>query len=336
MADKIRIAVDAMGGDNAPAMVISGAEKALIRFPEVEYTFFGDEKQIKPLIEKHSSLKDKCTVIHTSDVVSNSDKPSVALRQGRKSSMALAINAVKKGEADSVISAGNTGALMAMGKIYLRMLDGVDRPAITTFFPTAKSEVVMLDLGANIECDENNLHQFAVMGEVFSKTVLGIKKPKVGLLNIGEEEQKGHEEIKKAAELLREDASIDYYGFVEGDDILKGEVNVVVADGFSGNVALKTIEGTAKFFNAMLKKTFKSSIMSMFGYLFARKAFNGLRAKMDPRKYNGAVLLGLKGVCVKSHGGTDAFGFSNAISVAHDMVKYGSNEEILKTLKEDK
>jgi phosphate acyltransferase len=333
MTKKIRIAVDAMGGDNAPFMVISGAEKALVRYPEIEYIFFGDEKKIKPLIEKHSALKGHHSVVHTDEVVSSHEKPSIALRQGKKSSMALAIKAVKNGDADSVVSAGNTGALMAMGKIYLRMLDGVARPAITTFFPTSKNDIVMLDLGANIECDENNLLQFAIMGEVFAQTVIGVKDPKVGLLNIGSEEAKGHDEIKKAAELLKEHPSIDYYGFVEGDDISKGTVDVIVADGFSGNIALKTMEGTARFFNSMLTRTFKSSVFSMLGYLFARKAFKKLKAKMDPRKYNGAVLLGLKGVCVKSHGGTDAFGFSNAVSVAHDMVKYKSNEEILKLLK---
>ncbi|MCV6599818.1 MAG: phosphate acyltransferase PlsX [Alphaproteobacteria bacterium] len=333
MKNKVRIAVDAMGGDNAPNMVIAGAEMALVRYPDVEYLFFGDEKQIKPLIEKHSKLKGHSTVIHTDDVVANHEKPSVALRQGKKSSMALAINAVKKGEADSIISAGNTGALMAMGKIYLRTLDGISRPAITTFFPTKKNEVVVLDLGANIECDESNLVEFAVMGEVFAKTILGVLNPRVALLNIGEEEQKGHEEIKKAAEILKEKEDVDYVGFVEGDDILKGNVDVIVADGFSGNIALKTIEGTLKFFNSMLKRTFKSGPMAILGYLFARKAFNNLRAQMDPRKYNGAVLLGLKGVCVKSHGGTDAFGFSSAISVAHDMVSHNSNEEIIKQIK---
>lgn len=332
MTKKIRIAVDAMGGDNAPNMVIAGAEMAAIRYPEVEYIFFGDEKQLKPLIEKHSKLKGKSSVVHTEDVVANEEKPSVALRQGKKSSMSLAINAVKKGEADSIVSAGNTGALMAMGKIYLRMLDGVSRPAITTFFPTTKNDIVMLDLGANIECDENNLHQFAIMGEIFSKTILGVKSPKVGLLNIGAEEQKGHEEIRKAADLIREDKNIDYYGFIEGDDISKGIVDVVVADGFAGNIALKTMEGTIRFFNTLLSRTFKSGILSIIGYLFARKAFNRLRTKMDPRKYNGAVLLGLKGVCVKSHGGTDAFGFSNALAVAHDMVKSKSNEQISKLI----
>jgi phosphate acyltransferase len=332
MTKKIRIAIDAMGGDNAPNMVIFGAEKAAIRFPEVEYIFFGDETKIKPLIEKHSGLKGKSTVVHTTEVVSPDDKASVALRQGQKSSMALAIKAVKTGEADSVVSAGNTGALMAMGKIYLRMLDGVSRPAITTFIPTARNEVVMLDLGANLECDEQMLLQFGIMGEVFAKTVLGIKNPTVGLLNIGSEEAKGHEEIKKAAELLKEEESVDYYGFVEGDDISKGTVDVIVADGFSGNIALKTMEGTIKFFSTMLTRTFKSGTLSIIGYLFARMAFTRLKTRMDPRKYNGAVLLGLKGVCVKSHGGTDAFGFSNAISVAHDMVKYASNEEITKII----
>jgi len=338
MTDKIVIAVDAMGGDNAPAMVISGAEQAAIRFPEIEYLFFGDEKQIRPLVEKYSAIKDKFKIIHTDEVISNDEKPSVALRKGKNSSMSLAIKAVKDGEADSVVSAGNTGALMAVGKVYLRMLDGVSRPAITTFFPTLKNDLVMLDLGANVECDESNLVQFSVMGKIFSQTVLGVKTPRVGLLNIGVEEQKGHEEIKKAGDILKEHDFVNYTGFVEGDDISKGSVDVIVADGFSGNVALKTMEGTAKFFSIMLSKTFKSSLFSIIGYLFARGAMNRLKSKMDPRKYNGAVLLGLKGVCVKSHGGTDAFGFSNAISVARDMVASKSNdlikEEILKVSSE--
>jgi glycerol-3-phosphate acyltransferase PlsX len=191
----------------------------------------------------------------------------------------------------------------------------------------------MLDLGANIECSEENLVQFAIMGKDFSQTILGVKNPTVGLLNIGEEDQKGHDEIKKTAQLLRENEDINYYGFVEGDDISKGTVDVVVADGFSGNIALKTMEGTAKFFSLMLTKTFKSSILSMVGYFFARNAFKKLKAKMDPRRYNGAVLLGLRGVCVKSHGGTDAFGFSCAINVARDMVKNKSNDIITQLIK---
>src|SRR5579883_2132393 len=239
-----------MGGDHAPEMVIAGANLAHRRFPDVHFLLFGDEARISPLLDRNAVLKPLCEIRHTPDFVANEDKPSVALRSGRRSSMRLAIDAVEGGEAAAVVSAGNTGALMAMSKIVLRMVPGIDRPAIASYFPTMRGESVMLDLGANVECDADNLVQFAVMGEVFARTVLGVSQPSIGLLNVGSEEQKGHEEVRAAATLLRNtDLPVHFHGFVEGDDITAGTVDVVVTDGFSGNIALKTAEGTAKLYS---------------------------------------------------------------------------------------
>jgi len=323
------IALDAMGGDHAPDMVVVGADMARTRCPGVRYLFFGDEARIRPLLEKYPALLPISTIRHTPDVVTGDTKPSVALRTGRNSSMRLAINAVAAGEAACVVSAGNTGALMAMAKFVLKTLPGIDRPAIASFFPTLRGESVMLDLGANLECDAENLLQFAVMGTVFSRTVLGVLQPTVGLLNVGSEEQKGHEQIRQAATALRESPlARNFHGFIEGNDIGAGTVDVIVTDGFTGNVALKTAEGTAKLMNEFLRRTFRSSLLAKLGYLLARNAFLKLKARMDPRRYNGAMFLGLQGVCVKSHGGTDAVGFGNAIGVACDLVQHGFNEKI--------
>ncbi|MGH6630290.1 MAG: phosphate acyltransferase PlsX, partial [Burkholderiales bacterium] len=270
------------------------------------------------------------TVRHAETEVKMEDKPSQALRAGRKSSMRLAIDAVHDGEASAIVSAGNTGALMAMAKFVLRTLPGIDRPAIASFFPTIRSESVMLDLGANVQCDATNLVQFAVMGSVFASTVLGVREPSIGLLNVGTEEMKGHEEVRVAAQILRDSWHLpgSFHGFVEGDDIARGTVDVVVTDGFTGNVALKTIEGTVKLYGTFLRQSFKSSWMAGIGYLMARPALNALRARVDPRRYNGAIFMGLNGICVKSHGGTDAFGFANAIGVAVDMVANGAIEKM--------
>ena len=243
--------------------------------------------------------------------------------------MWLAIEAVKEGEAAGVVSAGNTGALMAMAMLQLRTLPGIDRPAIASFFPTLKGESVMLDLGANVECDANNLVQFAVMGEVFSRCVLGLTQPTIGLLNVGTEEVKGHEELKFAAQILRQsNLPIRFHGFVEGNDIAGGTVDVIVTDGFSGNVALKTAEGTAKLISQFLREAFKSSLAARLGYVLARRGLMKLQRRVDPRRYNGAMFVGLNGICVKSHGGTDALGFANAIGVAHDMAAGNFNERI--------
>jgi glycerol-3-phosphate acyltransferase PlsX len=257
------------------------------------------------------------------------DKPSQALRSGRGSSMRLSIDAVHNGEAAAVVSAGNTGALMAMAKFVLKTMPGIDRPAIASFFPTLRSESVMLDLGANVQCDADNLVQFAVMGNVFARTVLGVREPTMGLLNVGSEELKGHDAVKVAHGILRQ-ATLPgkFVGFVEGDDITRGTVDVIVTDGFTGNVALKSIEGAVKLYSHFLRQTFKSSWIAGIGYLLARPAMNALRARVDPRRYNGAIFMGLNGVCVKSHGGTDAFGFANAIGVAVDMVTNGATEKM--------
>jgi glycerol-3-phosphate acyltransferase PlsX len=315
-----------MGGDNAPEMVIRGADIARERFPDAHFLFFGDEARLKPMIDRLPGLSAVSTIRHAETEVRMEDKPGQALRAGRKSSMRLAIDAVQSGEAAAIVSAGNTGALMAMAKTVLRTLPGIDRPAIASFFPTIRSESVMLDLGANVQCDATNLVQFAVMGSVFARTVLGVREPSIGLLNVGTEEMKGHEEVRGAAQILRAAPHLPgtFHGFVEGDDIARGTVDVFVTDGFTGNVALKTIEGTVRLYAQFLRHSFKSSWMAGIGYMMARPALNALRARLDPRRYNGAIFMGLNGICVKSHGGTDAFGFANAIGVAVDMVANGA------------
>ena len=329
MADNYTLSIDAMGGDAAPAMVVEGVAMASKQMPDVRFLLFGDENQINPLLEKFPAAARVVTVRHTEDVVKNDDKPAQALRGRRTSSMRLAINAVADGEAAGVISAGNTGALMAMAKFVLKTLPGIDRPAIATYFPTQRSESVMLDLGANIECDAANLVQFAVMGEVFARNVLGLEKPSVGILNVGVEDLKGNSEVKEAAAILQEaHLPIKFHGFVEGDDIGAGTVDVVVTDGFTGNVALKTAEGTAKLFGHALKQALTSSPLAILGALLAKPALNRLKMHLDPRRYNGAMFLGLNGICIKSHGGTDAYGFAHAIEVARNLIANSINDSI--------
>jgi glycerol-3-phosphate acyltransferase PlsX len=310
-------------------MVVAGAALARKRMPNVRFLMFGDADSLNPLLAKEPALAAVTTVHHTKERIGSNDRPSTAIKSGRNSSMRLAIDAVHDGAASCVVSAGNTGALMAIAKYVLKTLPGIDRPAIATFFPTLRGECCMLDLGANVQCDANNLVQFAVMGEVFARTVLGFEQPTIGLLNIGVEDLKGNEEVREAAAILRDsDLPIAFKGFVEGDDIGAGTVDVVVTDGFTGNVALKTAEGTINFYTKMLKQAFVSSWVARLGYLLARGAINNLRTKMDPRRYNGAMLLGLNGIVVKSHGGTDAVGFANAIGVAADMVVHGFQSKI--------
>jgi phosphate acyltransferase len=325
----ITIALDAMGGDAAPGIVLKGADIARQRYPDVDYLMFGAEERVRPLLVKLPALNSRVALIHTNEIVADDAKPSAALRGGRGSSMRLAIDAVADGRADGVVSAGNTGALMAMAKFVLKMLPGIDRPAIASFFPTQRGESVMLDLGANVECDAENLVQFALMGDVFARTVLGLIEPTVGLLNVGEEDLKGNDAVRGASARLRlEMTPIRFFGFVEGDDIAAGTVDVVVTDGFTGNVAVKTAEGTAKLFTEFLEAAFRHSLSARIGYLFARGALRKLRMRCDPRRYNGAMLLGLNGIAVKSHGSTDAFGFANAIGVAIDMKVNGFLDKI--------
>mgnify|MGYP001194486901 FL=1 len=329
MTGRLTIALDAMGGDQAPDIVVRGAGIARERFPDVRFLLFGDEAEIRPLLDAVPRLRDACEVRHTAERILADTKPSAALRNGRGSSMWMAIEAVRSGEAGAVVSAGNTGALMAIAKFVLRMPRGVDRPAIASFFPTLRGESAMLDLGANVECDAHNLVQFAVMGAIFARSVLGIDRPTVGLLNVGAEEVKGNEAVRAAAAALRATPlPLRFEGFVEGNDIAAGAVDVVVTDGFTGNVALKTAEGTAHLYAEFLREAFRSSLLASIGYLLARPTLRKLRERLDPRRYNGAVFLGLNGVAVKSHGGSDAFAFGNAVGVAVDMVRHGFLEGV--------
>ena len=324
MPQKVRIALDAMGGDVGASVVIPGAAIALNRRPDTEFLLFGDRARIEPELQKHPALKAAARVIHTDVAVSMHDKPSQALRRGRKtSSMWLAIEAVKKGEADVAISAGNTGALMAMARFCLRTVPGIDRPAIAAVLPTKKGDSVVLDLGATIGGDAQHLVEMAVMGGAMASVLFDLQRPSVGLLNIGVEEVKGHEEIREAAELLRAMnlPQLEYVGFVEGDGISKGAADVIVSEGFSGNIALKVAEGTARQIGDFLRAEISKSWMAKIGYMFARGAFRALRDKLDPNKLNGGVLLGLTGMVVKSHGGTDAEGFAYAINVGYETAR---------------
>ena len=334
MTKPTTLALDAMGGDNAPAQLIGGIELARERFPDLRFIVVGDERKIAPMIAGKARLAEACEIRHTTDAITDSDKPSQALRRGTNSSMRLAIDAVRDGEAQGVVSAGNTGALLAVAMFVLKTLPGIDRPAITSFFPTIGGETVMLDLGANIDCDADNLIQFAVMGTAFARVVLGIERPRVALLNVGAEELKGHEALKTGAEVLRltDSPAMEFIGYVEGDGILTGRTDVVVTDGFTGNVALKTVEGTARTVTAFLRGALRRSLMSRLGYLLARGAIAALRERIDPRIYNGAMFVGLNGIVVKSHGGTDAMGFASAIGVAHDMARGGINDRIIEDL----
>lgn len=330
---KIVIALDGMGGDKAPDMVVRGADIARQRYPDAYFLLYGDTQRLQTLVDSTRWLKQSCEIIAAADIVTNDDKPTAALRKRKTSSMGMAIEAVADGRAACVVSAGNTGALLATSTVGLRTLPGVRRPALCTFLPSARGETAMLDLGANLQCDANNLVEFAVMGSVFAKSVLGIDDPTVGLLNVGAEEGKGHEALRDAAAMLRVDGSpVRFHGFVEGNDIGDGTVDVVVTDGFTGNVALKTIEGTAKVYTGFVRQAFNTSTLAKLGYLLANSAWKKLRQRVDPRRYNGGVFLGLNGVCVKSHGGTDELGFAYALGVAVDLVKYHFNDKLVDEL----
>ncbi len=317
----LTIALDGMGGDHGAETVIGGAELASIRHPDIRFLIFGDEAKMRPVLDKYPRVAAVSEIVHTTVSIGMDDKPSQALRRGRKtSSMWLAIDAVKTGKAQAALSAGNTGALMAMAKVILKTMPNVERPALAALWPTARGESVVLDLGATIGPDAFQLVQFAVMGEAFARVIFSLERPTVGLLNVGQEEVKGTEQVKDAAQMLR-DAGLpmQFHGFVEGDDISKGTVDVVVTDGYTGNIALKTAEGTVRLVVEFLRSALRSSLMSRLGYLFAQGAFKALSKKLDPRASNGAVFLGLNGIVVKSHGGTDAEGFAYAIDVAVDV-----------------
>ena len=324
MPQKVRIALDAMGGDFGASVVIPGAAISLTRHPGSEFLLFGDRALIDAQLARHPAMKAASRVIHTDVAVSMNDKPSQALRRGRKtSSMWLAIDAVKKGEADVAVSAGNTGALMAMGRFCLRMLPGIERPALAAIWPTARGDSVILDVGATIGGDAQHIKTLALMGGAMASVLFDLERPTVGLLNIGTEEMKGREEIREAAELLRaaDFPQLDFIGFIEGGGIGKGAADVIVTEGFSGNISIKVAEGTARQITEFLRSAMSSTWRSKIGFLFAKNAFKALKDKLDPNKSNGGVLLGLKGVVVKSHGGINAEGFAYAVDVGYEMVR---------------
>ena len=318
-----RIAIDAMGGDTGPAAMVAGMARARRKHPGICFEVFGDEALIASELERYPGVKDAVNIHHTTDSIAASEKPSQAIRRARTTSMGMAINAVKDGQADAALSGGNTGALMAMSKLALRTMPGIDRPALAALLPTlGDTDLVMLDLGANTECDAQNLVQFAVMGSAYARTVLGLKRPRVKLLNIGTEELKGTDELKEAAALLR-DADylpMTFSGFTEGDQLSRGNVDVVVTDGFSGNIALKTAEGTARFVTDLLRRAFTSSLRSKAGFALSKPALHMLKVHLDPNNHNGAVFLGLNGLVVKSHGSANPKGVANAIGVSASMV----------------
>lgn len=329
-----RIAIDAMGGDSGPAVMLEGAARAHQRRDDLTFQLFGDEAKIGEALKPWPDLARVSTIVHCEDVIAGTDKPSQAIRRARTSSMGRAIAAVKDGAADAVVSGGNTGAMMAMAKLALRTLPGIDRPALAALLPTlGDNDLVMLDLGANTECDANNLVQFAVMGAAYARVVLDLAEPRVQLLNIGTEAMKGTDELKDAAAVLHKADTLRmrFDGFIEGDKIARGDVDVVVTDGFSGNIALKTIEGTARFVTDLLRRAFSSSVRSRIGFLISRPATELLRHHLDPNNHNGAVFLGLNGLVVKSHGSADPAGVANAIRVAARMVR----EDLTRKITED-
>ena len=324
MAQIVRIALDAMGGDFGPAVTVAGAARALDKHPDSRFLLVGDETTIHAELAKHPRLAKISEVRHASVAIRMDDKPSQALRQGRRvSSMWIAIEAVKKGEADVAVSAGNTGALMAMAKICLRMMSRIDRPALACLWPTLRGQSVVLEVGASMGANAAHLVDLAIMGSAMASIILGLDRPTVGLLNVGTEEIKGVEEVKDAAQILRDSSlpGLAYAGFVEGDGIGRGDVDVVVTEGFTGNITLKTAEGTAKQISAYLKQAMGGSLLAKIGYLLARGAFQQLRGRMDTRSINGGVFLGLEGIVIKSHGGADAVGFARAVEIGYEMAR---------------
>ena len=335
MTNKVTISVDAMGGDNAPRAVIHGAYLALREHPDTRFIFHGRQEQIAPLLEEFPDLKGASTVRHAENVIAMDEKPSQALRKGKgTSSMWMTIQAVKDKEADVAISGGNTGALMAMATFCLRPMQGISRPGIAAIWPTLRRDIIVLDMGATIGADARQLVDYAILGSALARCLFDDDAPTVGLLNVGTEEGKGLDYIKEAGKILG-DASgsgFTYHGFVEGDDIGKGTVDVVVTEGFVGNIALKTAEGTARQVGTYLRIALTSSLMSKIGALFASSALKALRRKMDPRTVNGGVFMGLNGIVIKSHGGTDEIGYRSALNLSYEMARSKLIDKIGETM----
>ena len=315
------ISIDAMGGDNSPKVVIEGLNLAHKRNPDIRFLVYGDEIKVNQEMERFPSLKAVCQIFHTEEFVHNEDKPSHVIRN-RATSMYQAVEAVKRGDAQAVVSAGNTGALMAISKMVLKTIHKIHRPAIVSIMPRQEGCYVMLDLGANTECNGINLAEFAIMGNIFAKYALGLNSPRVALMNIGAEEMKGKEEIHNAASIIKNsNLNLNFIGYIEPHEIPQNKADVVVADGFSGNIALKSVEGTSRLIMRIIKQSIKESFFAKLGIPFMLGAMKKLKNKMDPRLYNGAMFVGLNGLSVKSHGGTDAFGFSIAIENAARLVR---------------
>lgn len=322
-----------MGGDHGPSVTVPGLAAATKLYPDVRFLLHGDERAIGPELAK-CGLKDACEVRHTETAVAMDEKPAVAMRRGKGTSMWNAVEAIREGQAHAAVSAGNTGALMAISMLILRMAAGIHRPAIVASWPTMRGITAVLDVGANVESDAEQLVEFAIMGAAFHHAVHGSDRPTVGLLNVGSEDQKGHEEVREAHGLLRATTfDLDYRGFVEGNDIAKGTVDVIVTDGFTGNVTLKAAEGLARFFTNELKRTLTSGPLAITGALIASGALKKMRQRLDPGAVNGGPLLGLNGIVVKSHGGADANGFASAIRVAVELARSDFAAEIERNMK---
>lgn len=331
MKKNITISVDAMGGANAPQCVIAALEEFSITARDIHFLIFGKEDILRKKIEKTLFLKNRCDVIDSPDVVSDEEQPIKAMKAGKKSSMYMAIEAVKDGRAHACVSGGNTGALMVMSKLSLGSLEGIKRPAIVNVFPSLNKGTVILDLGANAECDATNLFQFALMGHCFAKVVLNVKSPSIGILNVGTEDYKGRD-VEKATYKLLEHSGLNFYGHVEGYDLTHGTVDVVVTDGFTGNIAIKVSEGTAKICQSFIKEAFNSSWLTKIAALISKDSFKKVLNKVDPRNQNGAMFVGLKGIVVKSHGSSDSFGFKNAVNVTYNLAKKDINKQIVDLL----
>lgn len=322
MSRELTVSVDAMGGDAGPGVILAALARSLVRHPGVRFMLHGDETVLKPLLARRAKLRVRTELRHSAEHVRMDDKPGQVLRRGRNTSMWRAIECVANKEAEVAISAGNTGALMAMAMVQLGVIEGIDRPAIAALWPTKRGHTVVLDVGANIASDARQLVDFAVMGEAFARAILGLERPMVGILNVGAEDMKGNESVRGAAQILRSaELPMEFLGFVEGDDISEGTADVVVTDGFTGNIALKAAEGIAALVMHYLRSALRRSVLSRLGALLAGGALKTLRRKLDPRAANGGIFLGLNGVVVKSHGGADALGFASALDMAVDMAR---------------
>ena len=334
MNNPIRIAVDAMGGENSPYKVIKGIEIHSTESKNIFYNIFGNKNIIDPLINSSKILKNTYKVIHTDNLIKDSDSPLSAAKKGKDSSMWLSIESLKKNESDVIVSAGNTGALFVIAKLNLKMIEKIEKPALSALWPNKNGMNIVLDLGANIECNEKNLIDFSLMGSALHKSLFENEDVKVALLNIGSEEIKGNNILKNTYQILNEKKNVlfDFKGYIEGNHIMDGNVNVIVTDGFTGNVALKTAEGTANFITSELKYAMNSSFIGKFSALLNIKNLKKFKKKLDPRLYNGAILLGLDKPVIKSHGSTDEIGFANSLKVCEKTIRGNLIDKIKKNL----